>query len=538
MDPLFETPRRFRHLFKERSAKSSDKMALPPPVQTATGLDPYDQPLSFRESAHLFRRATFGGSVEQVREATGQLASQVTKQIIQEGLERSAPDPPSWREEWPPWGGTEADKQAYFDKQFGWASELVAVWMTRMVTGGLRDRMMLFWHDHFATERDTYFYSILAYKYLSTLHKHALGNFRDFTIAVGIDPSMLVYLDGRLSTRQSPNENYARELLELFTMGEFDRYGNPNYIQTDIVELSRALTGYQVNYTYFTAHLTQSLRDNKEKTILGRTGKFNFGGAHRVLFEERPTQIAYFMASKLYTEFVYVTPHEAVVEELAQCFIDHDFEIAPVLEALFSSQHFYSEEVIGAQVKSPTALFAGLFRAFGQGVPERSGWDRIRWWMEQQSQRLLDPPNVAGWPGYRTWISTSSLPQRWSHLTMALWPGQFGSFKVNAVTITRELVDSNDPMAVFKVPVALAEFFLAVPLESIVIDAPPEFAGDLMVNPIPDEVQNGPDYVLDLTRIFLRGFPWYSWDLNRQGIAYQTMEYVRWLVGLPEYQLM
>ena len=84
---------------------------------------------------------------------------------------------------------------------------------------------------------------------------------------------------------------------------------------------------------------------------------------------------------------------------------------------------------------------------------------------------------------------------------------------------------------------AIAEHLLAVPLEDISVDAPPEFAGDLITHPIPDEIQNGPDYVLDLTRIFLRGFPWYSWKLSRQGIAYQTMEYIRWIAGLPEYQL-
>ena len=93
MDSIFETPQRFRHLFKERGAKSSEKIALPPPVQTTAGLEPYDQPLSFRESAHLFRRATFGGSVKQVSEATGQLASQVTKQIIQEGPRAFCPRP-------------------------------------------------------------------------------------------------------------------------------------------------------------------------------------------------------------------------------------------------------------------------------------------------------------------------------------------------------------------------------------------------------------------------------------------------------------
>ena len=536
-DPLFEVPRRFRHYFKERGQKPSASEVLSAPAQTSAGLDPYDQPLTRREAAHLFRRIAFGGSAAQIEAVAGRLAPEAVHQIVQEGIQSPTPAPPSWHQDWPPWGESDRVKQAYFDKQFSWAAELSAVWLKQMIENGLRDRMTLFWHDHFATERATYFYAILAHKHLTTLRKYALGNFRDFVVAVGIDPAMLIYLDGRLSTRQNPNENYARELVELFTMGQFDKHGNPNYTQDDIVELSRALTGYQVDYRYFRAHLTQSLRDATNKTIFGRTERFDFGGAHLVLFEERAPQIADFMARKLYREFVYITPHEAVVEQLAQCFLDNNFEIAPVLEALFSSRHFYSEEVIGAQIKSPAAMFVGILRAFGQGVPPRSGLNSIRYGMKRLSQDIFDPPSVAGWPGYRSWISTSSLPERWSQLSKLLQPIQFGIFNLNGVKLARELVDENDDMAVFKVPVAIAERLLAVPLEDISIDAPPEFAGDLITHPIPDEIQNGPSYVLDLTRIFLRGFPWYSWSLGRQGIAYQTMEYIRWIAGLPEYQL-
>ena len=205
-DPLFEVPRKFRHYFKERGQKPSASEVLSAPVQTSAGLDPYDQPLTRQEALHLFRRIAFGGSTAQIDAVVGRLAPEAVHQIVQEGLQSPMPDPPSWHQDWPPWGESDDVKRAYFDKQFSWAAELSADWLKQMVENGLRDRMTLFWHDHFATERATYFYAILAHKYLTTLRKFALGNFRDFVVAVGIDPAMLIYLDGRLSTRQNPNE--------------------------------------------------------------------------------------------------------------------------------------------------------------------------------------------------------------------------------------------------------------------------------------------------------------------------------------------
>ncbi len=143
-------------------------------------------------------------------------------------------------------------------------------------------------------------------------------------------------------------------------MGQYDRAGQPNYTQQDIVELSRCLTGYRVDYADFTAYLSWGRTDHGEKELFGQKGNFNFGGAHETIFQERGRQIAELMAAKLYTEFVYATPRSDMVSALADVFQDSNFEIAPVVEALLSSEHFYAAETAGAKVKSPVAFYVGF----------------------------------------------------------------------------------------------------------------------------------------------------------------------------------
>ena len=534
--PILEVPEKYRHYFAPRGDRLAATYELPPPASVAGGLQPLDAPLTKRQVNHLLRRAEFGGTPDWRAELVGQQSSGVVTRMINGAKTKPAPRPPKWRATYPPWNRSAAERQQYFDLQEEWFDELIGTWITQMVRGGLREKMMLFWHDHFATERATYFFSIMAWHYLAVLNEHALGNFRDFVLQMGLSPAMLVYLDGRLSTLDSPNENYARELLELFTMGQFDKDGRPNYTQDDIVEMSRALTGYVVDYANFTSIYALSRADTSEKTIMGRTERFDFGGVHQLIFDERPKQIADFMARKLYKAFVYVTPNEEVVEQLTDTIIQHDFEIAPVMEVLLQSAHFYSEEVMGAKIKSPTAMYVGLFRDMGDKVPSPRGLTYARWHLGELSQRLLNPPNVAGWPGYRSWISTSSLPDRWEKLQFLMNTAAL-DYNLNPVELARNLVDPEDPLAVFKVPVALAEHFLAVPLEEMKFDSPRDLSGDLHTFPIPEEIQNAPPYVLELTKIFLLGFPWYAWNLNRQGIAYGMQLYMRWLTRLPEFQL-
>ncbi len=536
MGPVYELPAQFQRLCKKRGKRPRGKPADgPPPLNTSAGMAVRSAPLSPLEASHLLRRTGFGCDVALWSSYVGMLPADAAGRMVDEALTQQPPDPPSWATSYPPWGGTDEEKQEYINKQFPWFRELVTTWIKTMSKGGLREKLTLFWHDHFATERDNYFFSILALDYLTLLRTHALGNFREFVVRVGINPAMLIYLDGRLSTRQEPNENYARELLELFTMGQYDHAGQPNYTEKDIVELSRCLTGYQVDYADFSAHLVWGRTDHGEKELFGQKGRFNFGGAHEVIFQERKRQIAEFMAAKLYTEFVYVTPHPDVVTHLADIFESSDFEIAPVVRALLSSEHFYAVDTSGAKIKSPVEFYVGLLADTAGDAPDNAALRRLWREMGSAAQRLLNPPNVAGWPGYRSWVSSSMLLARWEGVDYIL-PNAF-QFKVDLVALARSLVDAADPLAVFKVPTALAAYLLAVPLDTLALDAPAEFSGDLQSYPIPDEIANGPQHVRDLAKIFLAGQPWYEWSLERQGIAWGISKYVQFLAHLPEYQL-
>lgn len=523
---------------RPRGARSAGaaRPAVPAPLRTARGLQPNMGPLTRRQAIHLLRRAAFGGTHEQVSELVGVPAADAASRLVQEALAAPAPDPPAWARHFPPWGGTEEERRKYADLQGPWFAELVTAWVEAMVRGGLREKLALFWHDHFATERETYFFTIMAYQYVELLQANALGNFKDFVIRIGVCPAMLVYLDGRLSTRQEPNENYARELLELFTMGQLDSSGESNYTQQDIVELSRTLAGWQVDYDSFVARYSHSRGDASEKELFGRRGRYNYRGVHDLIFEVRARQIADFMARKLYREFVYETPTDEVASSLAGIFLDSGFEIAPLVEAILASRHFYAEEVIGSKIKSPVALFVGLMKELGHVDVSQDGLNRVRGGLRELGQRLLNPPNVAGWPGYRTWISTSSLPQRWKELEN-LVRGGIANRPLNLVPLARELLDREDPIVAFKAPVALAEHFIAAPLSELSLDAPESFAGDLDSFPVPEEIASGPAHVRDLAKIFLGSAPWYSWNPYRQGIAFGMTRYLLYLTQLPEYQL-
>ena len=536
MGPLYELPARYRRLCKKRGKRTfAVAEDLPPPLALSAGMAARSAPLSRMEASHLTRRAGFGGNAALIKSYVGMHPADAAQRMVDEAVTQPPPPQPPWATTYPPWDGSDAELRAYFDMQFRWFRELVTTWIDTLRQGGLREKLTLFWHDHFATERDTYFFTILALDYLTLLRKHALGSFKDLVIKVGINPAMLIYLDGRLSTRQEPNENYARELLELFTMGQYDQAGQSNYTQQDIVELSRCLTGYQVDYRNFSAHLSWNRTDHGVKTLFGRHGNFNFGGVHTVIFEERRRQIAEFMAAKLYTEFIFTTPHPDMVRELANTFEDNDFKIAPVVQALLASEHFYAPETMGAKLKSPVEYYVGFLADTATGTPDPAGLRRLHNDMGAISQRLLNPPNVAGWPGYRSWVSSSSLLARWQGHDYML--SNSFQFKVNVVGLARDLVDAADPLAVFKVPTALAAHLLSVPLDTLVLDAPAEFSGDLQTYPIPDEVANGPQYVRDLAKIFLAGLPWYEWNLESQGIAWGVRNYVQFLAHLPEFQL-
>lgn len=534
-----------RRAFFRRAAtlpSSAPVQHLPPraltPLVIAAGLESHSDPLDERRAAHLLRRSGFGGTPEQIQAFVGQDAATVVDALVDEALNRPLPEPPVWANEpLPPRNASEDEREAFLTANREWGQELNTGWLTALPSGGLRERMTLFWSNHFVTEFEVY--SRLAtygYRYLTLLRTHALGDFKAFVYDMGLTPAMLVYLNGTQNRTGAANENYARELLELFTMSPQDAEGQANYTQTDITEIARALTGWVVDGFDLEGRFILRRHDAGEKTIFGQTGTFGYADVIDVIFQERGRQTASFICAKLYQEFVYAVPDPAIVAELADTFMANTFDIASVVRVLLKSAHFFDEQVIGAKIKSPIDMLAGVVNESMTDPPDRV-FQQMGRFASFAGQTLLSPPNVAGWPGYHDWLDTSTFPLRWLASDALLQNGRMAPH-ITLVQIAEQVHDPNSFTAAFELPMRLAEYLMAVPLENVSIPTIAEgFGGDLANNPIPAEILDNPAYALDLTKIFLNGIPWYEWFLYADGASSLLSNYLRFLRQLPEYQL-
>ena len=503
------------------------------------GLEPYTGALNDRRIDHLLRRAAIGASRADIERFRGKTASEVVDALILEATETlPLPEKPPWadipmpdRKVNPP-----EDLKEFSMNNRDWLNEFRIDWMSWLQKGGLRERMALFWHNHFVTGVSVYELSALAYRYVKLLRMHGLGNFKDFVYDIGLTPAMLVYLNGVENEKNTPNENYARELLELFTMSPESPSGQPNYSQNDIEEMARALTGWDVNYTTYEPFLEERRFDDGVKSFLGKSGSFGYDDVVNVVFQQRPAQIAYFICWKIYREFVYDTVDETIVKDLADIFLDNNFEILPVVSTLLKSAHFFDQQFIGAKVKSPIELLIGFFKEV-DFVPANATYEYSYRSAMDLNQTILDPPDVSGWDGHRSWLSTNTLPVRWSVVEFLLFSGR-NNQALDLVTLAGQFPEASDPLAAFKLPVALAEHFMSVPLNSLDLgEIDEDFDGDLVSNPIPEDVANGPAYARTLAKVFLGGVPWYEWSIEENGVNSLLLNYVQYLTLLPEFHL-
>lgn len=272
-----------------------------------------------------------------------------------------------------------------------------ADWLQRMGSPGysaLRERMTLFWHGHFACR---IVLGKLAANYLNTIRTHALGNFRDLVLAVAQDPAMIRYLNNQQNRKQKPNENFARELLELFTIGR------GNYTEDDIKEAARAFTGWSSDlageYVF-----RPFQHDFGSKTFFGQTGAFNGEDIIDLILEKKET--ARFIAAKVYRYFVNDQPDHAVIEKLTDVFYRSSYDITTLMRTIFESDWFYRGQNIGARIKSPVELMAGMIRSLQVAFDQPLAPLMVE---KTLGQTLFDPPNVAGWPGGKSWIDNATL---------------------------------------------------------------------------------------------------------------------------------
>lgn len=275
----------------------------------------------------------------------------------------------------------------------------VVPWMEQMQfsVAQLREKMSFFWHDHFACHHNNPKFRT---QYIETLRYYGLGKFKDLLVAVSKSSAMLDYLNNQQNKKSAPNENFARELLELFTLGI------GNYSEKDIKEAARAFTGWghKANGEFV---MRRGQHDKGSKEFLGQSGNFSGEDIIDILLKEKRT--AQFISEKVYRFFVNENGHPQREKALAESFYASDYDIGKLMKEIFLSDWFYDVENVAARIKSPIELVIGVLRAF-KVVPRN--WQQVKRGITQLGQTLLKPPNVAGWTGGRAWIDNSTLLAR------------------------------------------------------------------------------------------------------------------------------
>ena len=270
-------------------------------------------------------------------------------------------------------------------------------WINKLANDSaqLREKMTLFWHGHFACKSQVPMFN---QNQNNTLRKFALGKFGDLLMAVSKDPAMLQFLNNQQNRKKSPNENFARELMELFTLGQ------GNYTEEDIKNSARAFTGWGFNEEGEFV-FRENQHDDGEKIFMGKKGKFSGEDIIKMILENKKT--AEFITNKIYKFFVNENEiDKEAVKVLADDFYESGYDIEKLMKDIFTSDEFYDDRNIGAKIKSPAELISGMMHVFNVKFEN----DLPVLFMEKSmGQTLLSPPNVAGWPGGRNWIDTSSL---------------------------------------------------------------------------------------------------------------------------------
>jgi uncharacterized protein (DUF1800 family) len=291
------------------------------------------------------------------------------------------------------------DKKILQQKNREGVRNLNMYWMHQMVNSAaqLREKMSFFWHGHFACRNLNVFYQ---QGLLDVIRTNALGNFGDLLKAVSKSAAMLNFLNNQQNRKDHPNENFAREVMELFTLGR------GNYTEHDIKEAARAFTGWSSNLKgEFVFRKLQ--HDDGIKTVLDKAGNFDGDEVLNILLEQKQT--AKFISQKVYKFFVNEQPGAEKAEWLADRFYKTNYDIARLMEDIFTSDWFYDEKNIGAKIKSPVELLVGIQRMLPMKLENEEALMLLQ---RVLGQMLFYPPNVAGWPGGKSWIDSSTLMMR------------------------------------------------------------------------------------------------------------------------------
>ncbi len=446
----------------------------------STGLTPYAGTWGTKEVVHLLRRTMFGAAKADIDHFLGMNVGSAVDELLTASA--TAPTPPlnNYNDSnytdpnvlaGQPWVTAPYDNLANTKRRNSFKSW----WMGQILNQGrsIEEKLTLFWHNHFATETVVIGDARMAYKNNALLRQYALGNFKDLVKQVTIDPAMLRYLNGYLNTKNAPDENYGRELQELFTVGK-----DPvqQYTEDDVKAAAKVLTGYRLDAANlsFTFDSTKHDTSNKQfssfysNTII--TGQSGTAGANELddlltmIFAK--AEVAEWICKKIYRFFVYYTIDADIdtniIQPLATIFRNNGYDIKPVLAALFKSEHFFDSLNRGCIIKTPADYFAGACREFNAVFPDASDitkqynfWKILETELALCSMDIGDPPNVAGWPAYyqapgyhELWINSDTLPKRTLFTDLLITTGytrQGYTLTFDVIAFVQTLSDPTDP---------------------------------------------------------------------------------------------
>ncbi len=365
-----------------------------------------------QQARHLLVRTGFAPTQTEVDKLVGKSAQRGIADIITSACAAKPKYPqPAFVSQPPPIPANQLktvdERQEQRRAQIAEGVELKAWWLREMLEtpNPLAERMVLFWHNHFATSQQKVVRSQAMWRQHQLFRTHALGSFASLLHSIAKDPAMLVYLDAANSRRDVPNENFAREVMELFTLGEATQGGG--YNEQDIKEVARAFTGWSVDRDDFSFKFRAPAHDIFSKTVLGKVGMFNGDDVLNIMLAQ--AACGEFIVGKLWKEFVSPTPEKAEVKRIAKRFAQSGYAIDTALADLFATDTFWADNNRGSLIKSPVDLVVGTVRQFAFSYSDVMPFVLKT---SQLGQNLLMPPNVKGWPGYTDWINATSLLER------------------------------------------------------------------------------------------------------------------------------
>jgi len=396
-----------------------------------------EQPWSDQRIKHLFRRLSYGVSLTEMEAAKNKTPAQLVDELIDQAMANPFPDAP----EWETWDYTKFEEQANTEEERGALIDQaiydwLKTWIKDMMQQDVRGKLTMFWHNHFVVGIEAR--PNMNWFYIEKLRNFAWGNFRELTKEITIDQSMLIFLNGTENLSFAPNENYARELLELFTIGKGPVVAPGDYTtytEQDVQEIAKALTGWyawtnntwQASFlSFFHNNSTKQLSHRFDNQQIPDAGDNEYKNVIDIIFEKE--EVASYICRRLYIWFVnyHLTPEieSQIIAPMAQILLDNDYEIRPALRALLKSEHFFSDEVRGCMIKNPYDHFYSVFKSLDGNVPddnlqEYSFWKYIHGQSANLGMELLQLPSVAGWRAYhqapnfyRDWINSASIGLR------------------------------------------------------------------------------------------------------------------------------